>query len=170
MNATAEEITKQIIFGSVIVAVAALPFVGMLFGAIALRKCKGICRTESHDSVLILHMKKGTYSVRYGIAVTADTILSTVEISSTAIGAYIILLQEDSTYIIAAVVLMTSFVATTFKHMLNLSTCRKIYAAAFRIMEFSANRYRASEKSIMDKEQLLQANILAETMVSFMLE
>lgn len=56
MNATAEEITKQIIFGSVIVAVAALPFVGMLFGAIALRKCKGICRTESHDSVLILHM------------------------------------------------------------------------------------------------------------------
>lgn len=59
MNATAEEITKQIIFGSVIVAVAALPFVGMLFGAIALRKCKGICRTESHDSVLILHMKKG---------------------------------------------------------------------------------------------------------------
>ena len=108
--------------------------------------------------------------MRYGIAVTADTILSTVEISSTAIGAYIILLQEDSTYIIAAVVLMTSFVATTFKHMLNLSTCRKIYAAAFRIMEFSANRYRASEKSIMDKEQLLQANILAETMVSFMLE
>lgn len=105
--------------------------------------------------------------MRYGIAVTADTILSTVEISSTAIGAYIILLQEDSTYIIAAVVLMTSFVATTFKHMLNLSTCRKIYAAAFRIMEFSANRYRASEKSIMDKEQLLQANILAETMVSF---
>lgn len=56
--------------------------------------------------------------MRYGIAVTADTILSTVEISSTAIGAYIILLQEDSTYIIAAVVLMTSFVATTFKHML----------------------------------------------------
>lgn len=108
--------------------------------------------------------------MRYGIAVTADTILSTVEISSTAIGAYIILLQEDSTYIIAAVVLMTSFVATTFKHMLKLSTCRKIYAAAFRIMEFSANRYRASEKSIMDKEQLLQANILAETMVSFMLE
>lgn len=54
--------------------------------------------------------------MRYGIAVTADTILSTVEISSTAIGAYIILLQEDSTYIIAAVVLMTSFVATTFKH------------------------------------------------------
>lgn len=50
----------------------------------------------------------------YGIAVTADTILSTVEISSTAIGAYIILLQEDSTYIIAAVVLMISFVATTF--------------------------------------------------------
>ena len=108
--------------------------------------------------------------MRYGIAVTADTILSTVEISSTAIGAYIILLQEDSTYIIAAVVLMTSFVATTFKHMLNLTNCRKIYDSAFRIMEFSANRYRASEKSIMDKEQLLQANILAETMVSFMLE
>jgi len=59
VNATAEEITKQIIFGSVTVAVAALPFVGMLFGAIALQKCKGICRTESHDSVLILHMKKG---------------------------------------------------------------------------------------------------------------
>lgn len=58
--------------------------------------------------------------MRYGIAVTADTILSTVEISSTAIGAYIILLQEDSTYIIAAVVLMTSFVATTFKHIFSI--------------------------------------------------
>lgn len=43
MNATAEEITKQIIFGSVTVAVAALPFVGMLFGAIALQKCKQRC-------------------------------------------------------------------------------------------------------------------------------
>lgn len=61
--------------------------------------------------------------MRYGIAVTADTILSTVEISSTAIGAYIILLQEDSTYIIAAVVLMTSFVATTFKHKLSGICC-----------------------------------------------
>lgn len=106
----------------------------------------------------------------YGIAVTADTILSIVEIFSTAIGAYIIFLQEDSTYIIAAVVLMISFVAAAFKHTLNLSTCRKACGAAFRIMEFSATRYSASEKSTMDKEQLLQANILAEEIVSFMLE
>ena len=106
----------------------------------------------------------------YGIAVTADTILSIFEIFSTAIGAYITFLQEDSTYIIAAVVLMISFIAAAFKHTLNLSTCRKTYAAAFRIMEFSANRYSASEKSIADKQRLLQANILAEEIVSFMLE
>ena len=74
------------------------------------------------------------------------------------------------TLIIAAVVLMISFIAAAFKHTLNLSTCRKTYAAAFRIMEFSANRYSASEKSIADKERLLQANILAEEIVSFMLE
>lgn len=58
MNATAEEITKQIIFGSVTVMFAALLFVGMLFGVIALRKCKGIYRTGSHDSLLVLHMEK----------------------------------------------------------------------------------------------------------------
>lgn len=58
VNATAEEITKQIIFGSVTVMFAALLFVGMLFGVIALRKCKGIYRTGSHDSLLVLHMKK----------------------------------------------------------------------------------------------------------------
>lgn len=58
VNATAEEITKQIIFGSVAVMFAALLFVGMLFGVIALRKRKGIYRTGSHDSVLVLHMKK----------------------------------------------------------------------------------------------------------------
>ena len=58
VNATAEEITKQIIFGSVTVMFAALLFVGMLFGVIALQKCKGIYRTGSHDSLLVLHMKK----------------------------------------------------------------------------------------------------------------
>ena len=171
MNVTAEEITKQLIFGSVTVVVSALLFVGIIFFAIALRRYKEINRMESHDATFILHMKKGyIFRVCYGMAVTADTVLSIVEISSTAIGAYIVLLQGDSTYIIAAVVLMISFIAAAFKYTLNLSTCRKAYAAAFRIMEFSANHYSASEKSIADKERLLQANILAEEIVSFMLE
>ena len=105
MNATAGEITKQIIFGSVTVVVTALLFVGIIFFAIALRRYKEIDRMESHDPAFILHRKKGyIFRVCYGIAVTADTILSIVEISSTAIGAYIVLLQEDSNYIIAAVV------------------------------------------------------------------
>ena len=159
-------IVRTFLISSVSVVVVALVLIGIAFWRISKRPKTGVSSSETNDSEYLIYSKKG-YVLRicYAICVAADYILIILEIAATGLSAYIALTPGAETYPIA-VLLIISFIASTFRNALSLKHLRKAYAEAFRILEFAVDAYRISDKTAEDKHKLQQENERAQQVIA----
>ena len=151
----------------VVLAVVGLSGIGISF--IILMK-NNLKVSKDLDSEYFEYLNRG-YVIRfcYGYSVFADVLLTFVEVMSTALGTFIVLMDNVASYLVV-VLLITSFVASALKNVLNLKYNRMAYAKAFRILEFALDDYRISEKTMEDKKRLHQANERAQEIIELFAE
>lgn len=124
-------IVRTFLISSVSVVVVALVLIGIAFWRISKRPKTGVSSSETNDSEYLIYSKKG-YVLRicYAICVAADYILIILEIAATGLSAYIALTPGAETYPIA-VLLIISFIASTFRNALSLKYLRKSIRRSF---------------------------------------
>lgn len=146
-----------------VVILLALLSIGITFLTMSLRRLKD---SECDFPEYEIYLKKG-YVLRfcYGICVGADLMLATVEIAATGIGTFIVLIPDTPSYLVA-IMLITTFIASSLRTIFNLRNNRIGYARAFRTLEFAIDDYRVSSHTFEDKARLHQANRVAQQIIS----
>ena len=146
------------------VVVLALAIIGISFAIMSLINLKN-SKKEGYDKEYITYQEKGCVQrFCYGCCVAADTILTIFEIAATGVGSFIALIPNTPAYLMA-IMLITTFISSTFRNALNLKYLRKAYAKAFRILEFAVDEYRISEQTFDDKLKLQEANKQAQAVI-----
>lgn len=145
----------------------ALVIMGITFLIASLRKIK---KPDSNDAEYLIFLKKG-YILRfcYGYCVAADILLTGVEIAATALGAFIALIPDTPSSLVA-ILLIVTFTASSLRNALNLKHGRAAYAKAFRKLEFAIDDYRISDHNIADKQKLHKANEDAQKIIEDLVE
>lgn len=162
-----ELLATKIILGFFIVCgaaiILALAIIGLSFLVMAFKRLND---SECDYPEYAIYLKKG-YVLRYcyGFCVAADTILIVIEIAATGIGTFIVLIPDTPSYLVA-IMLITTFIASSLRSALNLKNNRKGYASAFRVLEFALDTYRISSHTFHDKQKLIEANIKAQQIIS----
>lgn len=159
---SAESIVLFFFIVSGAIVLAALLIIGISFTVMTVKRIK---EPELNDREYLIYLKKG-YVLRfcYGCCVAADTLLTIFEIAATGTGTFIALIPDAPAHLVA-IMLITTFITSTFCNALNLKHLRKAYAKAFRILEFAVDRYRISAQSWLNKRDLQKANEEAQRII-----
>ena len=154
-----------IICGTVLLA--ALLIMGIVFLIMSLKRIKN---PDLNDSEYLTFLKKG-YILRfcYGYCVAADTLLMGVEIAATATGAFIALIPDTPSSLVA-ILLIATFASSSLRNALNLKHGRVAYAKAFRKIEYATDAYRISNRDEESKKKLHEANEAAQKIIEDFVE
>lgn len=165
-STTAEKIVYHFFFWTILIATVGGIILATIFIVSAIQGGKEQGIDNQDREYTSFHRKCGILRVCYGICVAADIFLTLVELVATAIGAYIVLLTEDDK-VLVAVMLITSFLASSIRSALNLKYNRMAYAKAFRELEFALDDYLSSNKTAGDIEKLHNANRKAQAHIEY---
>lgn len=163
--------SEQIVFTFFVICgtvlLVALLIMGITFLVASL---KGIKNPDLDDPEYLAYLKKG-YILRfcYGYCVAADTLLTGVEIAATATGAFIALIPDTPSSLVA-ILLIATFAASSLRSALNLKHGRAAYAKAFRKIEFATDDYRVSNHDSEAKQKLHEANEVAQKIIEDLVE
>lgn len=164
---TGEQVTTVFFIICGIVVIVALVIMGLVF---LIATVKRLEEPEIQNAEYIIYMRKG-YVLRfcYGYCVAADILLKVLEIAATATGAFIALIPDTPSYLVAFLLIVTFF-ASSVQNALNLKNARSAYARAFRILEFATDDYRISNRDWDAKKKLHEANEKAQKIIEDFVE